>query len=117
MSGRGWITEFAKLHPLLRTSDAADPVAEFEKEVIAPMREIAQLLADSDTDFVVNDLGDGLTAIIPITEDAVAWFERHVGYGESPRYDGIGVVMQSRYAADLIEIIRTGTPFTVGDAG
>ena len=116
MSGRGWITEFAKLHPLLRTSDA-DAVAEFEDEVIAPMREIAHLLADSDSDFLVNDLGDGLTAIIPITEDAVAWFEKHVGYGESQRYDGIGVVMHSRYAVELIEIIRTGTPFTVGEAG
>ena len=117
MSGRGWIGEFAKLHPLLRTSDAADAVAEFEDAVLSPMREIAHLLDGAGVDFLVNDLGGGSTAIIPITEDAVAWFEKHIGYGEAQRYDGIGVVMDSRYAADLIEIIRTGTPFTVGEAG
>ena len=113
MSGRCWINGFAKLHPLLRTRDAA-VVAEFEDEVIAPRCDIAQLLNNAGVDFMVYDLGGGSTAIIPITEDAVAWFEKHVGYGQAQRYDGIGVVMESRYAADLIEIIRTKTPFTIG---
>ena len=117
MSAADQIRDLARLHPLLRTADdtnAVGPDSELDDKVIVAADQLKELLADTPIDFLVTDLDGGMTAILPLTDEAEVWFKAKVECEEWRLRPGIGVVIEQRDAADLIEVIRTETPFTVG---
>jgi hypothetical protein len=88
---------------------------------MAPIDDLADWLHDmaptgteyGTADFLITYI-NGVTAIMPLTEEADVWFEANVDYEDWQLHPGIGVIMERRDAADVIEVIRTGTPFTIG---